>query len=327
MNPTDVAAPPPQAEAITTPAKPPKPKRPAPERGAVIATIGTRLRGFLPTTGQLVMGSSYGVAVAAAALSFETEYQLARLVGYGPDLSYGFPLVIDLYALVASLVWFGWGDAGPKLKRMAVGSTIFAVILSVTCNALYHALVSGLWAQRIVTRTMAAQGLVEHVTYKVNVEVIVPVSALAPVVLALTVHLITLISHGRKEASGETIPAPVARPRQDDQPIVVDGRPAAPRPEQLPAPRPSEQPALPAAPTKPAAEKNVVPIGQASNNKARAYAAFATAEQQAEGLARKGLNQELVVQLGIPLRSIELYKAQYKKDKATGTPQASGGAG
>ena len=102
------------------------------------------------------------VAVAAAALSFQSLWRLGQLTGYG-NLAWAFPLVVDLSAASSCAAWLD------TKSRQAWGMTWAPLATSVLLNGTSHYLDS--------TGTSPAWLLV------------VAVAAVPPTVLGLCVHL------------------------------------------------------------------------------------------------------------------------------------------
>lgn len=112
------------------------------------------------------------VALAAATLSFATLRDLAATVGFTPSLAWLLPIIVDLGALFASLVWLA-GSHTPRARRLAKRTTWSLLVLSIAGNAVQHALsaTADQWPRVVL---------------------VVLVSAVAPAVFGALVHLATL---------------------------------------------------------------------------------------------------------------------------------------
>ena len=110
----------------------------------------------------IVRGSMALVALAAAALSFQSLWRLGQLAGYG-DLAWAFPLVVDLGAASSCAAWLH------MKSRQALAMTWALLATSVLLNGTTHYL----------TSTGTAPGW----------PLAVAVAAVPPTVLGLWVHL------------------------------------------------------------------------------------------------------------------------------------------
>lgn len=110
----------------------------------------------------IVRGSMTLVAIAAAALSFQSLWRLGQLAGYG-DLAWAFPLVVDLGAASSCAAWLH------TKSRQALGMTWALLATSVLLNGTTHYL----------TSTGTTPGWL----------LVVAVAAVPPTVLGLCVHL------------------------------------------------------------------------------------------------------------------------------------------
>jgi hypothetical protein len=137
------------------------------------------------------------VAVAAAVLSFSALAGLAQLAGVEGEVSLGLfdfrlrwllPIAVDAYAVTSTRIWLtAAGDVREYAKKNAVG----AIGLSVLGNAVYHVLD----AADVESLTDEPYGWL----------VVVAVSAVAPLMLGLVVHLRVLLQ-------GQPSPAEVVVP-------------------------------------------------------------------------------------------------------------------
>jgi hypothetical protein len=122
----------------------------------------------------IVRSSMALVAVAAAALSFQTLWRLGQLAGYG-DLAWAFPLVVDLGAASSCATWLH------TRSRQALGMTWALLATSVLLNGTTHYLSS----------TGTAPGWL----------LVVGVAAVPPTVLGLCVHLAVGLGSDDAEAT------------------------------------------------------------------------------------------------------------------------------
>jgi hypothetical protein len=102
------------------------------------------------------------VALAAAALSFQSLWRLGQLAGYG-SLAWAFPLVVDLGAASSCAAWLH------TRSRQALGMTWALLATSVLLNSTTHYL----------TSTNQTPGWL----------LVVAVAAVPPTVLGLCIHL------------------------------------------------------------------------------------------------------------------------------------------
>jgi hypothetical protein len=114
------------------------------------------------------------VAVAAAALSFQSLWRLGQLAGYG-QLAWAFPLVVDLGAASSCAAWLH------TRSRQALGMTWALLATSALLNGTTHYL----------TSTGTAPGWL----------LVVAVAAVPPTVLGLCVHLAVGLGSGDAEAT------------------------------------------------------------------------------------------------------------------------------
>lgn len=112
------------------------------------------------------------VAAAAAVLSFAALRDLAAVCGFGAQLAWLLPVVVDAGAAAGSLVWLG-GTTARAARVFARALALGLLGLSVAANALGHGL--------------AAFALSPPWW------VVVIVSAIAPAVLGAVVHLAVLV--------------------------------------------------------------------------------------------------------------------------------------
>jgi hypothetical protein len=131
----------------------------------------------------IVRGSMALVALAAAALPFQSLWRPGQLAGYG-DLAWAFPLVVDLGAASSCAAWLH------TKSRQALGMTWALLVTSVLLNGTTHYLES----------TGTGPGWL----------LVVAVAAVPPTVLGLCVHLaVGLGSDEATRAAGRDAPPPV----------------------------------------------------------------------------------------------------------------------
>jgi len=143
----------------------------------------------------------FGVGLAAAALSFDTLKGLAGLLAYPWALTYLYPLAYDLYGLIVARVWLAAGAQSKKLRNWAMWNTMLSIALSVAANALYHALINGLW-------TKVEPGLDGQPALHVAIPVVIAASAIPPIALGLVIHLYTVMTREQVESAQTVLPTP-----------------------------------------------------------------------------------------------------------------------
>lgn len=119
---------------------------------------------------------------AAAAMSVQTLFGLARLLGYAAWNAPLLPLSLDVYAATAISVGYRIPGAHPA-RATARRNAVLALALTICCNGLYH------W--------LALAGA--SVSAGLRTELLVAVSALPPVVVERILHL-------QRAVSGGTVP-------------------------------------------------------------------------------------------------------------------------
>lgn len=134
---------------------------------------------------RVVMGL---VALAAAALSFQSLMTLGELSGYGV-LSFAYPVVLDLGAVASCAAWI------QERNRQALGMTWGLLAASVVLNGTVHYLT----AERIAPSWL----------------LVVAVAAVPPAVLGLVVHLAV----GDRAGATNVAPEPVTG---DPEPDLVE---------------------------------------------------------------------------------------------------------
>jgi hypothetical protein len=253
---------------------------------------------------------TYGVGLAAAVLSFDSLRGLAELLGFREQLTPLFPIAVDMYAAVVTRVWLGAGRHGRRVRAWAQLNAWLAIALSVAGNALYHALIAGYGAKKVVDRATGA------VTYHVNPVIIVLVSAVPPVVLGLVVHLRTLITFERnteKPAPAAPSPTPVDVDRPGgaevvDAEPVDDGPGAALLPAQL-------------------VVDEALSFADGAERKAHALAELARLAAGGVDLSAAGFNQAMAVRYGVTVSSVEKWKQAWQRQQANALPPAMGRRG
>src|SRR5215475_1007707 len=125
------------------------------------------------------------VAVAAAILSFDSLWGLARLAGiHWPWL---LPVAIDAYALTATQVWW-WPGLSARTHDWARANALVAIALSILGNAAYH----GFTQAGIRSLGPSGNGWI----------VAVIVAAVAPAALYACAHLWSLVSSDPRSGDG-----------------------------------------------------------------------------------------------------------------------------
>jgi hypothetical protein len=131
------------------------------------------------------------VALAAAALSYQSLAQLGQLCGYG-SLSWLYPVVVDAGAAASCAAWLHNGS------RQALGMTWSLLSISVALNGTTH------WLESIHTAP--------------SWPLVVAVAAVPPMVLGLCVHLAVGMGHDTAppESPAPTRSLPTAGDRVPD---------------------------------------------------------------------------------------------------------------
>lgn len=128
-------------------------------------------------------GSSAGGALVGglcAALTWIGGYEFAQQCGWPAALAWILPLITDIYAGVALWIMLGLRWASRETRHFAAGSTVLAVAASVAMQVIYHV-------------------LLHSKIHTAPVGVVVAVSVVAPIMLALTVHLMARVNGDRGE--------------------------------------------------------------------------------------------------------------------------------
>jgi hypothetical protein len=127
------------------------------------------------------------VILAAGILSFSALRRLGISAGWSPALAELLPVSIDVYALISTVSWLVLAEGEADRKRSGINASV-AVSLSVLGNGIEH-----LNTFHVLT---------------VGWPVVVAVSAIPPVVMALSVHLAVRFLAETEEA--QTVPARAA---------------------------------------------------------------------------------------------------------------------
>jgi hypothetical protein len=115
-----------------------------------------------------------------AALTWSGGYEFAQQCDWPAALAWILPLITDIYAGVALWIMLGLRWASTETRHFAAGSTVLAVAASVAMQIMYHILLN-------------SPG------HKPPVGVVVAVSVVAPIMLALTAHLMARVNGDRGE--------------------------------------------------------------------------------------------------------------------------------
>jgi hypothetical protein len=133
------------------------------------------------------------VILAAGILSFSALRRLGISAGWNPGLAALLPVSIDVYALISTVSWLVLAEGPEDRKRSGINASV-AVSLSVVGNGIEH-----LNMFHVLT---------------VGWPVVIAVSAIPPVVMALSVHLAVRFLAETEEA--QTVPARVAETLTDN---------------------------------------------------------------------------------------------------------------
>lgn len=132
------------------------------------------------------------VILAAGILSFSALRRLGISAGWSPELAALLPLSIDVYALISTVSWLVLAEEEADRRRSGINASA-AVALSILGNGLEH-----LSAFHVLT---------------VGWPVVIVVSAIPPVVMALSVHLAVRFLAETEET--QTVPACAAKTMTD----------------------------------------------------------------------------------------------------------------
>lgn len=120
------------------------------------------------------------LAALCAGLTWIGGYEFAQQCGWPAALAWILPLITDVYAGVALWIMLGLSWASSETRHFAAASTVFAVAESVAMQVMYHILLH--------TKIHTAP-----------VGVVIAVAVVAPVMLALTVHLMARVNADRSK--------------------------------------------------------------------------------------------------------------------------------
>jgi hypothetical protein len=141
----------------------------------------------------LVLAGIGIVILAAGILSFSALRRLGISAGWNPALAALLPVSIDVYALISTVSWLVLAEGTEDRKRSGINASV-AVSLSVVGNGIEH-----LNAFHVLT---------------VGWPVVIAVSAIPPVVMALSVHLAVRFLAETEET--QTVPAVTAEIMTDN---------------------------------------------------------------------------------------------------------------
>lgn len=156
--------------------------------------------------------------LSAAAISAQTLYFLARMMGLGPNTAWLLPAALDVYAFTSTVVAYLIPGAHPA-RSQAMGNARVALSFTVGANVIYHALY-----------------LADHGTgWSVRDVVLTALSALPPVVVERLLHLQAMLAgNGTHELAADAAPrqksaaAAPARPAVPSTPAAQSRRAADP---------------------------------------------------------------------------------------------------
>jgi len=83
-------------------------------------------------------------ATSAAVASFSGLYGLATLTGWPVRLAWLLPLTLDAHAMTSARVWLASSTRSAAARRFARSNALGAIGMSITGNATYHAIGTGL---------------------------------------------------------------------------------------------------------------------------------------------------------------------------------------
>lgn len=165
----------------------------------------------LPATMRLGI---FGVALAAAVLSFASLRSLAITTGTTWFIAWLFPIALDAAAVVSMAVWMRSGDQ--RVATYAGRLTWASVVISVSCNGVQH-------------------GLTASGEQPLSVVIAIVVGSIPPIMFGAVVHLVVLTG-GRHRWGGtghvdlDVTPAPrnTARDEQRDETPLPAPEPVTP---------------------------------------------------------------------------------------------------
>jgi hypothetical protein len=141
----------------------------------------------------LVLAGIGIVILAAGILSFSALRRLGISAGWNPALAALLPVSIDVYALISTVSWLVLAEGAEDRKRSGINASV-AVSLSVVGNGIEHLNVFHVLA--------------------IGWPVVIAVSAIPPVVMALSVHLAVRFLAETEET--QTVPAVTAETMTDN---------------------------------------------------------------------------------------------------------------
>lgn len=124
-------------------------------------------------------GTAFIVALCAG-VTWTGGYEFAQQCAWPAALAWILPLISDIYAATALWIMLGLHWASRETRHFAAGSTVLAVAESVAIQVMYHILLNS-------------------PDHKPAVGVVIAVSVVAPIMLALTVHLAARVNSDRGE--------------------------------------------------------------------------------------------------------------------------------
>ena len=146
------------------------------------------------------------VILAAGILSFSALRRLGISAGWSPVLADLFPVSIDVYALISTVSWLVLAE-GPEDRRRSGINASMAVALSILGNGTEH-----LNAFRVLT---------------IGWPVVIVVSAIPPVVMALSVHLaVRFLAETEQPETASTVVAEMPAMVSESQPTERPEKPS-----------------------------------------------------------------------------------------------------
>jgi hypothetical protein len=182
------------------------------------------------------------VGLAAAFMSWDGWFSLARMCGWPWWLAAFLPFAVDVYVVVSARVWLRMPWVSRDTRRFAACSAWCAIVVSIAANSAYHLMASKGW--RLAPWP-----------------VVVAVSGLAPLMLALVAHL-----QARLNADHATSAAAASVPDLRD--VAPDAAPdVATSVSPEPAPVATSDPAEPATSAPAATPSKTRPVSRPKRQK------------------------------------------------------------